>query len=129
VAEVAPKLTALTPTNPVPVIVTAVPPLFGPAAGLTLVTVGEPTYVNWSAAVGEETPLGVVTVISAVPVPAGAVAVIEVALLTVNVVAAVPPNLTEVAPVKAPPVRLTDVPPPRGPAAGLTLEIVGVATT
>jgi len=129
VAGVDPKATELTPTNPVPVIVTAVPPLVGPADGLMLAIVGEPTYVNWSPAVGDDTPLGVVTVASTVPVPAGAVAVIEVALLTVNVVAAADPNVTAVAPVNAPPVRVTDVPPATGPAVGLTLEIAGVATT
>ena len=36
----APKFTALTPTKFVPVTVTAVPPVLGPEAGLTPVTVG-----------------------------------------------------------------------------------------
>jgi hypothetical protein len=35
-----PKLTAVAPVNPVPVIVTAVMPVLGPELGLTLVTVG-----------------------------------------------------------------------------------------
>ena len=40
VAAVAPKLTAVAPVKPVPVIVTEVPPAVGPLVGLTLVTVG-----------------------------------------------------------------------------------------
>ena len=39
-AAVAPKLTALAPVNPVPVMVTEVPPVVGPEFGLTPVTVG-----------------------------------------------------------------------------------------
>jgi hypothetical protein len=39
-AAVEPKLTADAPVNPVPVIVTDVPPAVGPAFGETLVTVG-----------------------------------------------------------------------------------------
>ena len=39
-ASVAPNLTADTLTNPVPVIVTVVPPASGPPTGTTLVTVG-----------------------------------------------------------------------------------------
>ena len=35
-----PKLTAVAPVNPVPVIVTGVPPVFGPELGLTPVTAG-----------------------------------------------------------------------------------------
>ena len=42
-AAVAPKSTAVTAVKPVPVMVTAVPPASGPAAGLTLVTVGVTT--------------------------------------------------------------------------------------
>ena len=37
---VVPKLTALAPVKPVPVMVTVVPPAGGPATGLTAVTVG-----------------------------------------------------------------------------------------
>ena len=39
--------------------------------GLTPVTVGAATYVNWSAGEMADVPLGVVTVTSTVPVPAG----------------------------------------------------------
>jgi len=40
VAAVVPKLTALAPVNPVPVMVTDVPPVLDPELGLTPVTVG-----------------------------------------------------------------------------------------
>src|SRR5581483_6678648 len=89
VAAVPPKLTAVALVNRVPVIVTLVPPLAGPADGLTPVTVGAPTYVYWSAELVALVPPVVVTVTSTVPAePAGAVAVIWVALLTVALVAA-----------------------------------------
>ena len=40
VAAAAPKVTAVAPANPVPVIVTVVPPVVGPAVGEIEVTVG-----------------------------------------------------------------------------------------
>jgi hypothetical protein len=43
VAERSPNDTAVAPVNPVPVIVTEVPPATGPALGLTPVTVGAAT--------------------------------------------------------------------------------------
>ena len=48
VAAVVPKSTAVAPVNPVPVIVTRVPPVVGPLVGLRPVTVGAATavYVN-----------------------------------------------------------------------------------
>ena len=42
VAGVAPKVTAVAPVNPVPVMVTEVPPAVGPAVGEIEVTVGGP---------------------------------------------------------------------------------------
>src|SRR6478735_5284050 len=126
VAAVAPKSTAVAPVKPVPVIVTEVPPAVGPEFGLTLVTVGAATNVNWSLAEVALVPPVVVTVMSTVPAAwAGDVAVIDVALLTVNVVAAVAPKLTAVAPVNPVPVMVTDVPPAVGPELGLTLVTVG----
>jgi hypothetical protein len=41
-AAVAPNLTAVTPVNPHPLIVTLVPPEIEPSTGLTEVTVGAP---------------------------------------------------------------------------------------
>ena len=43
VADVAPKVTAVAPVRPVPVMVTVVPPVAGPAVGLIEVTVGAAT--------------------------------------------------------------------------------------
>ena len=43
VAEVAPKLTAVAPEKPLPVIVTVVPPASGPDVGEIDVTAGGPT--------------------------------------------------------------------------------------
>jgi hypothetical protein len=44
VAAAAPKVTAVAPVNPVPVIVTEVPPATGPAVGEIDVIVGAATY-------------------------------------------------------------------------------------
>jgi hypothetical protein len=126
-AAVPPKLTAVAPVNPVPLIVTLVPPAVGPEAGLTLVTEG--TYLKTSLEfVALVPPPGIVTVTSTAPVPAGEVAVIDVALLTVKLLAAVPPKLTAVAPVKVVPAIVTDVPPAAGPEEGLTRVTVGGVT-
>src|SRR4051794_17390515 len=128
-AGVTPNSTSMALLKPVPVIVTDVPPLLGPWAGLTLVTVGAATNVNWSFALVAEVPPTVVTVMSTVPAEwAGAVAVMLVALSTVNDAAAVAPKSTSVAPVKPVPVIVTDVPPVVGPAVGVTLVTVGAAT-
>jgi hypothetical protein len=129
VADVVPNLTVAPETNPDPVIVTLVPPASGPADGLTDVTVGITSYVNWSEMLVALVPPGVVTVTSTVPaVPVGDVAVIELALFTVTPVAAVAPNFT-VAPETNPlPVIVTLVPPANGPAEGLTAVTVGAAS-
>ena len=42
VAALVPNFTALTPLNPVPVMVTEVPPMAGPLVGVSPVTVGAP---------------------------------------------------------------------------------------
>ena len=67
VAAAVPKSTAVAPVKSVPVMVTEVPPAVGPAFGLTEVTVGAATKVNWSAEAVGEVPPGVVTVMSTVP--------------------------------------------------------------
>ena len=76
-----PNVTVDALVNPVPVIVTAVPPVAGPLAGEMLVTVGAGIYVNLSPAMIALVPPGVVTLISTVPLPAGEVAVRLVAEL------------------------------------------------
>ena len=75
-ATAAPNFTVAVPAVPrfMPVIVTWVPPLKGPEAGLTPVTAGSPgvfVNVNWSAAEMAEVPAELVTVTSTVPVPRG----------------------------------------------------------
>ena len=57
VPGVAPNWTVATTLNPVPVTVTAVPPLAGPPEGLMPLTVGAATeYVNLSSAAVVEVP-------------------------------------------------------------------------
>ena len=122
-----PKFTAVAPANPVPVIVTSVPPPVGPATGLIAVTVG--AYANLSKADAADVPPGVVTVTSTMPVPAGLSTVIDVSPRTVKLVAGVSlPNSTEVAPSNPRPVIVTIVPPVAGPPAGFTPLTVGAAT-
>ena len=67
VEVVPPKVTAVAPVKPVPVIVTEVPPVSGPDAGATLVTVGAAIYVNRSAGIVADVPPGVVTTTSTAP--------------------------------------------------------------
>ena len=77
-----PNVTVDALVNPVPVIVTAVPPAAGPLAGEMLVTVGAGIYVNLSPVTIALVLPGVVTLISTVPLPAGEIAVRLVAELT-----------------------------------------------
>jgi hypothetical protein len=125
---VVPNFTAVTPIKLVPVIVTDVPPAAGPCVGLTAVTVGADTYVNWSAADVALVPPSAVTVTSTIPVPAGDVAVICVTPFTVKLVAAVVPNFTAVTAVKFVPMIVTLVPPAVGPLLGVTSDTVGAPT-
>ena len=76
VAAISPNLTAVISINPVPVIVTAVPPAVGPLAGVMRVIAGMSVYVNWPATTGVLVPSGLVTVTLTIPEPAGDVAVI-----------------------------------------------------
>ena len=127
-ADVAlPNCTRGVPVNPVPVMVTAVPPKVVPVAGVMLVTVGAAApYVNISAAEVTDVPPGVVTVTSMDPaVPAGLVTVIELSLTTVKLRVAVVPKVTAVAAVKPDPVRDTVVPPVVGPDTGEMPVIAG----
>jgi hypothetical protein len=131
VAGVVPKSTALAPVNAVPVIVTIVPPKFGPLVGAIAVTAGAAATlnVNWSAADVGEVPAGVVTVTFSVPVPAGLTAVTVVSFTTVTSVAGVVPKSTAVAPVNELPVIVTVVPPKLGPLVGLIAVTAGAAAT
>jgi hypothetical protein len=125
VAGLVPKLTAVAPVKPVPMIDTKVPPDAGPELGLRPVTVGP--YVNSSAGDVGDVPLAADTVTSTVPAPAGLAAMIEVGLTTVSLAAGVAPKLTAVTPVKPVPVIVTKVPPTAGPEVGLKpVTVVGV---
>jgi hypothetical protein len=130
VAFVAPNFTAVTFVKSVPVIVTDVPAVSGPAVGLSAVTVGAATYVYWSAADVVDVPSAFVTVTSTVPAAcAGAVAVIDVAEFTTTVSAEVPPNDTDEVVVKFVPVMVTEVEPLVGPTVGLIDVTVGSAVS
>jgi len=113
-AGVVPNLTWVAPVKLVPVMVTEVPPAADPELGLTAVTVGSGVATNVNQSTGAstaETPAGVVTVTSTVPVAIGEVAVIWVALFTVKPWAGTVPKVTAVVPVKLVPVMVTELPP------------------
>jgi hypothetical protein len=70
VAKTPPNFTEVTEMKEVPVMVTEVPPLAGPVAGLTSDTTGATTvYVNLSALDVGLVPYWVTTVTSTVPEP------------------------------------------------------------
>ncbi len=116
-AGVPPKLTAVVPLKPVPVIVTVAPVIL--LAGENEATVG--TNVNPARVA---VPPGVVT-ITLPDEPLANTAVIMVADTTLKDAAAVPPKLTAVAPVKLVPVIVTVD--PEEVEAGLKRLIVGAA--
>jgi hypothetical protein len=91
---VPPKLTAVAPLKPVPVIVTEVPPVTGPYEGAMALTTGGGAYVNWVGLVA--LPPGVTTVTPTGPVlPAGDVAEMLVPSgLTETMAPAEPPKFT-----------------------------------
>jgi hypothetical protein len=122
-----PNETPVAPLKLVPVIVTLVPPVVDPLAGVRLVTVGAGTWnVNWSAVPGADAPPAVVTMTStAAAACAGVVTVIDVAEITVTDVPGTPPNATPVAPVKFVPVIVSLVPPAVDPLEGLIAVTVG----
>ena len=113
-------MTANAPINPVPVIVTTVPPLASPLAGeMALIVGGRTAYVNWSAGDIALVPKGVVTVTLTVPTaPAGEMVAILVAFTTVKLETGVVPKFTAVVPVNPVPVIVTRVPPNVFPFAG-----------
>lgn len=125
-AGVVPNMTAVTPINPVPLMITAVPPDTGPPVGEMPVTVGVPTFVNLSAGEVVLVPVGVVTVTSTVPAAlAGLDTTISEPVFTM-IVPAAEPNFTEVAPVNVVPVTITSVPPAVVPYVGEIPVTVGV---
>lgn len=127
-AEAEPKFTVVAPVNPLPVMVTAVPPPVVPELALRLVMAGTgmAVNVNWSAEEVPDVPLGVTTVMSKVPTDcAGEMAVMLVSETTVKLVAATAPKLTALAPVKLLPVIVTVVPPAALPLDGLIAVTLG----
>jgi hypothetical protein len=131
-AAVESKCTDVVVYNPVPVMVTVVPPLVVPVSGLRVVTVGTgATYLKFVPDV--TVPPGVVTLTVTVPATCGFVtALIVVALVTVKLVGVVVPNLTEEVnpdPLKFEPVMVTLVPPLVVPVLGEMEEIVGAGGT
>jgi hypothetical protein len=126
VAALPPKVTAVAPVKPVPVMLTLVTLETGPYVGETELTVGATIYANPPALV--PAPPGVVTVTSFTPaVPAGVLTLRWVSSFTVRFVAAFPPKVTAVAPVKSVPVMVTFVTPASGPEPGETEVTVGAA--
>src|SRR5690242_19988108 len=85
---------ALAPLKLEPLMVTMVPPVDGPPAGLTLVTTGAGTYVNRSALLVADVPPVVVTVTWTVPEPGGLVATTAVDDVLAKNGTATPPNRT-----------------------------------
>ena len=110
-------------------MVTFVPPLVLPVAGLTPVTVGAGMlYVKWSALFVEDDPAELVTVTSRVPAAwLGSTATMEAEFWIVNCVAGVPPNDTPLAPVRLVPVIVILWPPAVESEAGLSPLTVGAA--
>lgn len=117
-----PNATVESLANPVPWMVTEVPPPVGPAEGLIPLTAGVP-YSNWSARLVVLVPSGVVAVMSTVPDPAGEVAVQVVVEEHVTDVPAFAPKFTVVDAADPPggrkfvPVIVTTVPPVGGPTS------------
>src|SRR5262249_40911773 len=107
------KLTVAAAVNPVPVMVTTVPPAVGPAGGGTPVIVGSERQVNWSPSALALLPRAVVTVMSTLPaaVAAGLVAFRVVELTNCTLVAAPAVTKLTVAPaVNSVPVMVTTIP-------------------
>lgn len=111
--------------NPVPVMVTDVPPARSPEVGAIDTNVGDDTaYVYSPVPVPDIAPF-VTTMFTAPAACAGVVAVIEVLEFTVTPVAAVPPKVTAPDPRKFVPVIVTAVPPDVVPPVGETAVTVG----
>src|SRR5204862_4045721 len=123
VAALPPRVSVAPATNPVPVIVTGVPPAVGPVAGAMLLTVGAGArYVNWSATFVALVWLATVTRTSTVAAAwAGLVAALGRAACRDTAVPAFAAKATVVAPgdvLNPVPVIVIGVPPAIGPLGG-----------
>jgi hypothetical protein len=94
VAAALPIVTVAELTNPVPVIVTGVPPTSGPDDGEMPDTIGAATYVKPPVKVA--VPPEVITLTSLAPavIPFPVIAVIEVSFTITTLVATAPPIVT-----------------------------------
>jgi hypothetical protein len=129
-AGLAPNATVVAPgdvLNPVPLIVTVVPPAVEPLLGTIALTVGAAMYVKQPAQVPDCASVFVTVTLTEPAACAGVVAVIDAAFTTTTLVAALPPIVT-VAPAPKPvPVIVTAVPPAAGPLVGAMPVTVGAA--
>lgn len=121
-----PTLTVAPATNPVPVIVMAVPPAAGPSAGETWEMVGRTKYVKALVLVAVPLLVVVTTTFTNAADLAAVVHVIVVGTVTTMFVQAVPPNVTDAPASKLVPVIVTLVPPAIGPPEGATVVMVAV---
>jgi hypothetical protein len=124
-ADAEPNFTEESVVNPVPTMVTMVPPVVGPAVGLREVTTGAPNVNSSPGWLTALVPAGLVTVTSTVPDPDLVRAEIEVGDPNMTLVPAFEPNLTPESTVKPVPMIVTLVPPAVGTAVGLTEATVG----
>jgi hypothetical protein len=125
-AATVPNVTADAAEKLEPVMTTEVPPVNGPADGLTDDIAGISLYVNQSPVVSRLIPPGVVTLTLTIPaLPAGEVQYSFVPLETATFVAETPPKVTVAPATKPVPVTVTVTPPAVGPALGETEDTVG----
>jgi len=132
VAATAPKATRVAPLNPVPVMVTVVPPVVGPDAGVTAVVTatGASALNSLKAAPAMLVPPAVVTYTGCGPGSwAGVTAVTTVSDTTVKRAATAVPKRTFPVPMNPDPVIVTKVPPASGPEAGATDVTTGVGAS
>ncbi|HEY8824105.1 MAG TPA: hypothetical protein VIP07_04390 [Candidatus Limnocylindria bacterium] len=124
-----PNATVAPTWNPLPAMVTEVPPALGPLFGVTDVTVGGggATYVKQTTHV----PIwvsGLVTISVTAPAACGLVVPVMLVALTVETVTAAPPR-EAVAPLWKPvPAIVTAVPPMLVPLVGVIEVTLGAAT-
>lgn len=120
-----PNRTAVALLKFVPVIVTVVPPLFGPEAGETAEIAGSRSAIYVAALTRVAVPAAVVTATSTGPtVPAGAIMESTVPPWSVMEVPGTPLKVTEVTPIKLVPKTVT-LPPSTEIFDGVTEEMVG----
>ena len=111
--------------NPVPVMVTVVPPLVVPDVGVSEVMVGVGAMILVVARRVAVPPAVVTLTLTAPATWALVMALRVVGDVTVKLVAVVVPNWTAVAPIRFVPVMVTVVPPLVVPDVGVNEEMLG----